>query len=138
MTNQYRKLAIAILISSCFILIGAGHGVAPMILIEVMVPFASGYKLSFGLSNSYENSIIASALILFIGQVLLFVATHKEHIITRLIALFVMWIGLFYLTHNIFKGDDLSEFSFGSATPFLVLSIILFSFDVKQYWLLSK
>ncbi|MGF7075463.1 hypothetical protein [Mucilaginibacter sp. 3215] len=133
MNNQYRGLTIAVLISSCFILIGAGHGVGPIILFEVMFPFASENKLSFSLSNNYDNSILASALILLIGQFLLFVATHKEHIITRLVALLVMWIALFFLTHNIFNGDSLSEFSLGSATPFLILSITLFSFDVKQY-----
>lgn len=140
MTNQYRGLAIAVLISSSLILIGAGHGVGPMIIFQVMLPFANegGYKLSFGLSNSYENSIAASALILFIGQLLLFIATHKEHIISRLIALFIMWTGLFFLTHNIFNGDSLSEFTFATGSPFLFLSVALFSFDVKQYWQRDK
>ena len=140
MTNQYRGLAIAVLISSSLILIGAGHGVGPMIMFQVMLPFANegGYKLSFSLSNSYENSIASSALILFIGQLLLFIATHKEHIITRLIALFIMWTALFFLTHDIFNGDSLAEFTFGSASPFLILSIALFSFDVKQYWQRDK
>ncbi|WP_114936541.1 hypothetical protein [Mucilaginibacter endophyticus] len=140
MIKQYRGLAIAVLISSSLILIGAGHGVGPLVMFQLMLPFANegGYKLSFSLSNSYENSIAASALMLFIGQLLLFIATHKEHIITRLIALFIMWIGLFFLTHDIFNGDSLAEFTFGSAIPFLILSIALFSFDVKQYWQRDK
>jgi len=133
MTNQYRGLTIAVLIFSCLILIGAGHGVGPLIIFEVMFPFTKKEDISFNPLGSYDHSIAVAALIMFIGQLLLFIATHKEHVVMRLIALFVMWTGLLFLTHDAFSGDGLSEFTIASASPFLILSVALFSFDVRQY-----
>ncbi|AYL93924.1 hypothetical protein [Mucilaginibacter celer] len=133
MTNQYRGLSIAILIFNCLILIGAGHGVGPIIIFEVMLPFTKKENISFNPLGSYDDSIAVATLIMFIGQLLLFIATHKENIIMRLISLLVMWMGLLFLTHDVFNGDGLSKFTLASATPFLILSAALFSFDVRQY-----
>ncbi|MET3608625.1 hypothetical protein [Mucilaginibacter rubeus] len=137
MTNQYRSLVIAIIISSCLIIVGAGHGAVPMMLIEIMAPIAKGLKFSLQLSNNNEDTLAASALFFFIGQLLLFFGTHRMHVITRLIGVIFMWTGLFYQTHNM-SNDGGAKFTFATGAPFLFLSIALFSFDVRQNWLQDK
>jgi hypothetical protein len=133
MIDPYRKLTTAILISSLCILIGAGHGVLPMILLEVMVPFHHNYPFSFILQKSYESNFAASAIFLLIGQVLLFFATVKRLLFARLFGLFVLWIGFFYLVHGIFYDDGLAWFSFCTGMPFFAMSVLLFIYDVKQH-----
>ncbi len=133
MIDSYRKLTIGILISSLCILIGAGHGVAPMALFEVMIPFHHNYPFSFALQRDYELNLGASAIYLFIGQILLFFATFKRALIIRLLALFILWIGFFYLVHGVIDGDGLAMFSFCTGIPFLWMSVQLFVYDVKQY-----
>jgi hypothetical protein len=133
MINPYRKLTIGILISSLCILVGAGHGVFPIGILEVMIPFHHNYPLSFALERNYEHNFAASAIFLFVGQVLLFFTTVKRQILGRLFALFVLWVGFFYLVHGIFIGDGLAWFSFCTGLPFLIMSVVLFSFDIKQY-----
>ncbi|WPV00489.1 hypothetical protein SNE26_01755 [Mucilaginibacter sp. cycad4] len=137
MINQYRGLAIAILITSCIIIVGMGHGAVPVIFAEVAFPIAKTLKFSLTLTNNDEDSIAAGALFLLIGQLLLFISTHKLKLIMRLVALVMMWIGFFYLVHNIFTNGG-SAFTFATGSPFLFLSVALFSFDVRQYWLQNK
>ena len=132
MTNQHRGLAIAILITSCIITVGMGHGAVPIIFAEVALPIAKGLKFSLVLTNNDEDSIAAGALFLLIGQLLLFISTHKLKLMMRLIALGIMWLGFFYLVHNILNEGG-ARFTFATGSPFLFLSIALFSFDVKQY-----
>lgn len=132
MTNQYRGLSIAVLILSCIIIVGIGHGAVPMVLAEIMFPFAKGIKFSLILTDNAEDSIGAAALFLLIGQLMVFWSTHKWKLGMRLIALIIMWVGFFYLVHNIFSHND-SRFTFATGSPFLILSAALFSFDVRQY-----
>ena len=115
------------------ILIGAGHGVMPMIFTEVMMLVERPFGLSFAITGSYENSFFAASILLLAGQILLFFTTVKRKLIGRLIALFALWMGFFYLVHNIFNGDSLSWFSFWTGIPFLGISGTLFVLDVKQY-----
>ncbi|MCS3735736.1 hypothetical protein [Mucilaginibacter dorajii] len=133
MIEPYRKLTIGILISSLCILIGAGHGVAPMILFEVMIPFHHNYPLLFTLQRDYEFNLAASAIFLLVGQILLFFTTVKRALIARLFSLFILWVGFFYLIHGVFSGDGLAMFSFCTGIPFLWMSVQLFIYDVRQY-----
>ncbi|MEO3403879.1 hypothetical protein AAFN85_08240 [Mucilaginibacter sp. CAU 1740] len=132
MINQYRGIVIAILIFSCVILVGIGHGGVPIIMIEVGLPFLKELKFSFDPTDSFKDTIAAGALFLLIGQLLLFISTHKLNLLMRLIAISIMWIGFYYLVHNIFANEG-SGFTFATGSPFLILSMVLFSFDIRQY-----
>jgi len=55
----------------------------------------------------------------------------------RLIALVVIWIGFFFLVHDISNNAG-SRFTFATGAPFLILSIVLFSFDIRQYFQQNK
>jgi len=132
MINQYRILVIFILVFSCIILVGIGHGGVPVIMIEVGLPFLKGLKFSFNPADSYEDTMAAGALFLLIGQLLLFIATHKLNLMMRLIAVGTMWIGFFYLVHTILVDAGLG-ITFTTGAPFMILSVVLFSFDIRQY-----
>lgn len=133
MMEQYRNLIKGILISSFCILIGAGHGVAPIVLFEVAIPFNHNYPFSFVLQPKYELNLAASAIFLLVGQILLFLTTVKRVLFARLFSLFILWIGFFYLVHGVFSGDGLAMFSFCTGIPFLWMSVQLFVYDVRQY-----
>lgn len=133
MIEPHRKLTIAVLIASLCMLIGVGHGIGPIVILEVMIPFHHNYPLSFALERKYEDNLAASAIFLFAGQMLLLFTTVKRQIPGRLFALFVLWVGFFYLVHGIFISDSLAWFSFCTGLPFLTMSVVLFSFDIKQY-----
>lgn len=131
--DPHRKLTIGILISSMCILIGAGHGVLPMLVFEIGIPLKHNYPFSFALQKDYELNQAASAIYMLIGQILLFFSTVKRILAARLFALFVLWVGFFYLVHGLFRGDGLASFSFCTGIPFLSMSVWLFVFDIRHY-----
>ena len=55
-----------------FIVIAAGHGIAFIGLLEIFLfPYISSEDFSFSLSDTYENSLGAVALVSLVGQCLL-------------------------------------------------------------------
>lgn len=125
--NNYRQLTIWTLITNLLILIGAGHGVAPIGLLEAW-SITSGRlpHMPFAFSGDYNNTLYLSISISFIGQIILFISMFNVKQIIKLIAIIILWIGFTYLTHGIATGDGLSWFSFTFGIPFLTCSTLLF------------
>jgi hypothetical protein len=131
MTN-FKSWTIWTITLNFFILIGAGHGLACIGLIELAGLFY-GYRLgenplSFSLTNSYEKSMGVSALFSLIGQIFLLLSLllKKYNTIfwTRIIGLVLLWVGFYYLTHN-FSDDPASQLGFFTGLPFMIMSIRL-------------
>jgi hypothetical protein len=126
--NYYSTLTKGTFISNLLILIGAGHGIAPIIFFEaISLLNFNDFDKSFSLSGDYESTLFAAAVLSLIGQLLLFVASLKGMNGLKVIAVMILWIGFIYLVHTTFKGNDnVAGLSFVTGIPFLVFSIILF------------
>jgi hypothetical protein len=119
--------------ASCFILIAAGHGVAPMIMVEYfalggIITGNNAIQTCFSFDCSYDNSIVVASMVILLGQ---FITTIYEIVILSVLGILVILFGFLYLCHN-FSHDSLSSFSFFSGMPFVILSIIVLTLVAIQ------
>jgi hypothetical protein len=114
-----------------FVLIGAGHGVGPLLLIEIASLVnhnAFAERLSLSLHDSYDHLLLSAALIAGLGQIIMVIAMilkpRKVKVALLLPATILMYVGVLYLALNMLT-DSASMMSFVTAIPFFILSIIL-------------
>ncbi len=136
-----KSLTIWTIILNFFILVGAGHGVACVGLVEVLwiVATLTGRHISqdfisFSLAGSYAKSLGAAALLSFLGQVILlisFIIKEPGKIRVKLLGLSLLWVGYYYLIHNCLE-DSASQLSMFSGIPFLIASGLLTYKMIKE------
>ena len=127
-----KSQTVCTIVLSFFIIIGAGHGIACIGLLEIGGLFNffsfSDEHLSLLPTGSYDESLGAAALFALIGHIILTVSILiKENNKSRLkiIGIIFVWISFYYIAHNLFK-DGLSLMGFLFGLPFLISSSILF------------
>ena len=138
MTN-FKRLTIWTIVLSFFIIIGAGHGIACVGLLEIVGLFhkfnIGTEDFSLSLTASYDKSLSSVALFALIGHIFLIVSILTKNIKqifwTKTIGLFFLWASFYYLTHNI-SNDDLSQIGFVTGLPFFIVSIVLAFKVAKQ------
>ncbi len=125
--NSQTILTIAL---SFFIVIGAGHGIGCIGMLEmiylVQMFTAEMEGFSLALTSSYDESLSAVALFALFGHVLLLISMLIKPIEfwTKALGLILLWVSFYYLTHNIFN-DTFSKAGFITGLPFLIVSMIL-------------
>jgi hypothetical protein len=132
--TDFKSLTIWTIVFNFLILAGAGHGLATVGLLEVLsfIGLLTGHSINDGyfslsLTGSYDQSLGAVALFSFVGQILLgisFMIEGQSKTWAKLIALFLLWMGFYYLIHN-FPEESLSQLGLFSGVPFLISSGIL-------------
>jgi hypothetical protein len=120
------------IVLSFFIIIGAGHGVACIGLLEIfgLSDFYSigDEPLSLLPAGSYEESLGAAALFALIGHIILIVSfflKEKNKFFLGISGIIFLWISFYYLVHYLFT-DSLALMGFLFGLPFLICSVILF------------
>jgi len=110
------------LISSFVILIGFGHGIGPIIIVELPYPLAFR---NIDLASEY-NYLIYPSVIFFIGHIcyIIFLFTNEKQLLW--VGLGILWIGLFLLIKSMFTGDAIGAFALISGIPFMILSVTSF------------
>ena len=138
MTN-FKPLTIWTIVLSFLIIIGAGHGIACVGLLEIIGLFhkfnIGTEDFSFSLTASYDKSLSVVALYALVGHILLIISIltkNNKHLFwTQIIGLIFLWTSFYYLTHNIFN-DELSQIGFFTGLPFFIVSVILAFKVVRQ------
>jgi hypothetical protein len=130
--KNFRTLTIWVAILYFIIIIGAGHGVVCIGLLEIfMLPHffnIASDNFTFSLTASYEESLSAAMLFAFIGHLLLItsilIKQWDKKIGLKISGLIFLWISFYYLVHDVFT-DGLCQLSFFSGLPFIICSVIL-------------
>ena len=130
--TTFRSLTIWTIALSFFIIIGAGHGITCIGLLEIVGlvhKFNIGTKdFSLSLSASYDQSLSVVALFALLGHLFLLISIltkrHEQVLWTKIIGLVFLWTSFYYLTHNSFN-DTLSQIGLVTGLPFFIVSIIL-------------
>jgi hypothetical protein len=145
MTN-FKSLTVWTIVLNFFIIVGAGHGMLCIGLLEIfsIVGVMTGHNInddyfSLSLTVSYDKSLGAVALFSLVGQMLLIISFFikgQKYFWTKLLGLFFLWIGFYYLTHNIFN-DSLSQVGFFVGIPFLISSGLLTYKMTKEFQMLD-
>jgi hypothetical protein len=130
--KKYLALTCYTLVANLLIIVGAGHGIAPLGLLEI-AGFRFFYELgtanfSWSLLADYDGSLDAAALFSLAGQLLLagsfFIKTKKHSTTLIITGLALLWMGFLYLAHNVFNSHA-AVVSFTTGIPFLLISGIL-------------
>jgi hypothetical protein len=139
--SNFKSLRTWTIVLNFFILVGVGHGLACLGLLELVwtVCALTGHHISqdfvsFSFTGSYEQSLCPAALLSFLGQaILLFSFTIKEprEIRIKLLGLSLLWVSYCYLIHNCLE-DSASQLSFFSGIPFLISSGLLTYRMIKE------
>ena len=135
--RNVNRLVLLTIVFNFFILIGAGHGIAFLGLIEFLGPndFVQG-NVKFSLTGKYDDRLFTAATIAALGQIILLIGyfTKIQHQKFMLIfaGLFTLLVSYLILTIDFFNST-LDSFSFWAGTPFLVFAILLLIKTIKNY-----
>ena len=131
------RLIVLTIVFNFLILIGAGHGIGILGLMEIvgLNEFIQGY-VKFSLTGNYNDRLFTAATIAAIGQIILLVAYFRNFQVQKFriiyVGLFILFVSYFILTNDLFNST-LDIFSFWAGTPFFVLSIILLVMTIKYH-----
>ena len=140
--KSVNRLVILTIVFNFLILIGAGHGIGFLGLIEILGlnEFIQGY-VKFSLTGNYDDRLFTAATIAAIGQIILIIAYFKKLQVQKFkviyVGLFTLFFSYFILTMDFFNST-LDSFSFWAGTPFLVLAILLLVKTIKNHNLTMK
>src|SRR6478672_8095301 len=109
MTNN-KKLINRTVVSNALIIVGAGHGIGFLGLIEVgwlpQLYWIGTEDFSLSPASSYDKTLGLVALLCLAGQLLLLstLLIKRPQIaqIFIIVSLLLLWTGIFYLTHHLF------------------------------------
>jgi len=134
--KSVNRLVILTIVFNFFILIGAGHGIGFLGLIELLgfKEFFRGY-VKFSLTGNYDDRLFTSATISVVGQIILLFAYYKKTFLQKFriiyVGLFILFFSFIVLTIDLFNSN-LDSFSFWTGTPFLITAIILLVRTIKS------
>ncbi|WP_299112156.1 hypothetical protein [uncultured Winogradskyella sp.] len=127
--NDIKKVKIFTILIHSFIIIGAGHGIGIMGMIDIASIPNLIDNYGFTLNGNFDDNIMSIGLISLIGKILLilslFMKTNRTKNLTGLIGLLLLWISVYFLTSGNWNYDSLYELAFWTSIPFLISSIVL-------------
>lgn len=123
------KLIILTLVANVLTIIGAGHGIAFLGILEFVTVFT--WNNSADYTSDYDKNLPLVSLLSLLGQMLLVVSIFFKRKTLILSALMMLWIAIGILVKDLFE-NSIARLSFFSSTPFLALSIILFQKCLKK------
>jgi len=134
--NDIKKVKIFTILIHSFIIIGAGHGIGIMGMIDIASIPNLIDNYGFTLNGNFDDNIMSIGLLSLIGKMLLifslFVKTNRIKNLTGLIGLLLLWITVYFLTSGNWNYDSLYELAFWTSVPFLISSIILTYLIIKN------
>jgi hypothetical protein len=135
--KSINRLIILTIVFSFLILIGAGHGIGVLGLIEILGlnEFFRG-DVKFSLTGNYDDRLFTAAIFAAVGQIILIVAYLKKLQLQKFkviyAGLFILFFSYFILTIDFFNST-LDSFSFWGGAPFLVSAILLLVKTIKNH-----
>ncbi len=125
-----RKLKIWTIVSHGLIIIGGGHGIAFLFIIEILTfPYLTRENFSFSFT-SVDNHFPVVGLTTFLGQVaLIFSILNKKQKIkntSQITGVCLLWLSILYFTYDTSK-DSYTHIALLSAVPFAICTIISFT-----------
>jgi len=134
--NDIKKIKIFTILIHSFIIIGAGHGIGIMGMIDIASIPNLIDNYGFTLSGNFDDNIMSIGLLSLIGKILLilslFVKINRIKNLTALIGISLLWITVYFLTSGNWNYDSLYELAFWTSVPFIISSIILTYLIIKN------
>ncbi|HEU5290102.1 MAG TPA: hypothetical protein VFU05_05610 [Cyclobacteriaceae bacterium] len=130
--NTLRTLTI---VFNLFIIIGAGHGIAPLGLFEVMslTNLFSG-DFQFNISGRYDERLMTVGLISVLGQSILISSYFFDKEVKSkltIIGCFILFAATFLLTKDALNIHSIDILSLFTALPFIGTGVVLLIREIK-------
>ena len=127
--NEIKKVKIFTILIHSFIIIGAGHGIGIMAMIDIASIPNLIDNYGFTLNGNFDDNIMSIGLLSLIGKIILisslFVKINRIKNLTGLIGILLLWISVYFLTSGNWNYDSLYELAFWTSVPFLISSMLL-------------
>ncbi|HTD99176.1 MAG TPA: hypothetical protein VK668_07795 [Mucilaginibacter sp.] len=130
MDSSYRKLLIWTLVSSLLVIVGMGHGIAPIAMTEVLMFKNLDFRFSF--KTAPEAVVMTSSLIFLVGQIFLLMYIIRKKSVLLWVSLLILWFGMFVLI----RGEGGAMLVFG--LPFVILSIFVFVISIRELRIVNE
>jgi hypothetical protein len=134
--SEIKKVKIFTILIHSFIIIGAGHGIGIMGMIDIACIPNLIDNYGFTLNGNFDDNIMTIGLLSLIGKILLilslFVKKNRTKNLTGLIGILLLWISVYFLTSGNWNYEFLYELAFWTSIPFLISSIILTYLIIKN------
>ena len=134
--NDIKKVKIFTILIHSFIIIGAGHGIGIMGMIDIACIPNLIDNYGFTLSGNFDDNIMSIGLLSLIGKILLilslFIKTNRTKNLTGLFGLLLLWISVYFLSSGNWNYSSLYEIAFWTSVPFMISSIILTYLIIKN------
>ncbi|RNI23116.1 hypothetical protein [Rufibacter latericius] len=136
-----KRLTILTILFNFFIVVGAGHGIGFVGIIEMALLNYLTSDFTLSPFADYDASLPAVGLLALIGQITLIISlatkNYRFNYWLKLLGLFLLWLSFYYLTHTLFTSG-LARISFAFGLPFLLCSILLFIKIIRERQLKEK
>jgi hypothetical protein len=124
--NKRKSIILTIILHSLIIL-GVGHGIGIMGIIDIAsIPnLIDGYE--FKLSGEFSDIIMSIGLISLIGKILLilslFLKSEFYKQVLEIIGIIILWISVYFLSSGNWSYNFLYSIAFLTSIPFLASSL---------------
>jgi hypothetical protein len=127
--KDYRILTNWTITTNLLIVIGAGHGIGVLGLIEILLlPTRLEEGITFSIHASYDERLGAAALLSLFGQLLMIssylMSTAFYKFLIKLYGIVILWVGFIYLTYD-FTSNTAATLGLITGIPFMILSTLL-------------
>lgn len=138
--REIKKIKIFTILIHSFIIIGAGHGIGIMGILDVIgitqIPEMYKNGIEFNLNGDFQDRLSFVIIFSLIGKVLLiislFLKGNRKKNISTIFGIIFLWISVYLLSSGNWNYDSLYEIAFWTSVPFLILSIILTYLIIKN------
>lgn len=127
--TKTKKLKIWTLITHGLIIIGAGHGILFLFIIEIFsFPYLTKDSFNFSF-NGVDNHFAVVGLLSLLGQIALLFSlfNHRQNLkdIFQILGLISFWLSIVYFTYDTTK-DSYTHIALVTTIPFAICTIITF------------
>ena len=138
--NKIKKVKIFTILIHSFIIIGAGHGIGIMGILDIIgitqIPEMLKNGIKFSLNGDFQDRLSLVIIFSLIGKVILIISfilkgNWKKNI-TSIFGIIILWISVYLLSSGNWNYDSLYEIAFWTSAPFLISSIIFTYLIIKN------
>lgn len=121
-----RNSLILTIILHSFIILGVGHGIGIMGMIDIASIPNLIDDYGFTLSGEFNDKIMSIGLISLIGKILLIISIFLKREfykrILEIVGIILLWISVYFLSSGNWRYNSVYEIAFWTSIPFLISS----------------
>lgn len=122
-----RNSLILTIILHSFIILGVGHGIGIMGIIDIASIPNLIDDYGFTLSGEFNDKIMSIGLISLIGKVLLIISIFLKREfykrILEIVGIILLWTSVYFLSSGNWRYNSVYEIAFWTSIPFLISSL---------------